>query len=152
MLQVRQALASTVATATSRPGPRRDGERVVQGQRLLQATADPWLGWLPTESGDGRERDYYVSRWRPRTSLAQTARMASFTMAVHGELCGWTLARAHARAGNRLALAGHLDQVEDLEHQVAAFAAAYADQNERDHRAFVRAFRSGALEARASGT
>jgi hypothetical protein len=152
MLQVRQALASAVATATALPGPRRDGERVVQGQRLLQATVDPWLGWLRTESGDGGGRDYYVRNWRPRTSLAQAARMASFTMAVHGELCGWTLARAHARTGDRLALADHVDQLEDLEQEVAAFAAAYADRNERDHRAYVRAVRAGTFEALAPGT
>jgi hypothetical protein len=109
------------------------GQRVVAGQRLMQATSDIFLGWQHTTfSLDGQERDYYVRQlkdWKGSFAF-EAARPPG--AAAYGKVCGWTLARAHARSGDRVAIASYLGKADVFDQALAAFAETYADQNERD--------------------
>jgi Uncharacterized protein conserved in bacteria (DUF2252) len=108
------------------------GRRVVEGQRLLQASSDILLGWLGATGLDGRSRDFYVRQlwdWKLSPNIEV---MSDAVMRVYGRLCGWTLARAHARSGDRVAIAAYLGSSDGFERSIRDFAVAYADQNERD--------------------
>jgi len=123
------------------------GERVVHGQRLMQAIGDGFLGWLRTESFDGVERDYYVRQlWDWKGSL-EIEELAPVSMANYAELCGHTLARAHARSGDRIAISSYLGSGAAFQNAMVGFAETYADQNERDHAALVDAVSAGRIEA-----
>jgi len=121
---------------------------VVAGQRLMQASSDIFLGWQRAEAGlDGEQRDFYVRQLRDwKYSVAIEAMVAS-AMRMYGRLCGWTLARAHARSGDRIAIAAYLGGSDVFDKAVTQFAGAYADQNERDHKELVDAVASGRLTA-----
>jgi hypothetical protein len=125
---------------------------VVAGQRLMQATSDIFLGWQRAEAGleDSRSCDYYVRQLRDWKFAMDIEAMVPRGMRGYGELCGWTLARAHARSGDRIAIAAYLGGSGTFDRAVAQFAAAYADQNEKDHQALVAAVASGRISA-ASG-
>jgi hypothetical protein len=124
------------------------GQRVVEGQRLMQAAGDVFLGWLHVERDlDGRPRDYYVRQLWDAKASAHVDAMSATQMAAYAEICGWTLARAHARSGDRFAIAAYLGAGDRFDRALLAFAEAYADQNERDHAALAQAVKSGALEA-----
>jgi uncharacterized protein DUF2252 len=124
------------------------GQRVVAGQRLMQASSDIFLGWQRTAAGmDGTPRDYYVRQLRDWKISLDIAAMPSPAMRAYGEACGWTLARAHARSGDRIAIAAYLGGSDVFDRAVARFAAAYADQNERDHQALADAAASGRITA-----
>jgi uncharacterized protein (DUF2252 family) len=125
------------------------GRRVVVGQRLMQAASDIFLGWVRVVGFDGRERDFYLRQLRDWKGSADIETMVPKSMRMYGELCGWTLARAHARSGDRVAIAAYLGSGPAFERAVGAFAAAYADQNERDHRALVDAIGAGRIAAEA---
>ncbi|MFI6676176.1 DUF2252 domain-containing protein [Kribbella sp. NPDC050470] len=151
-LQVKEAgpsvLKGKVPTALrQRSAPRNDGERVVVGQRLMQAASDIFLGWQRTEGIDGQTRDFYVRQLRDMKGAAVVEKMDPAGMMMYGQLCGWTLARAHARSGDRIALATYLNSDDAFPEAMAEYSEAYADQNERDYRAFVDAVDSGRLEA-----
>jgi uncharacterized protein (DUF2252 family) len=151
-LQVKEAapslLKGKVPTALrQRPAHRNDGERVVVGQRLMQATDDIFLGWRRTDAIDGQPRDYYVRQVRDMKGAAVVQKMDPAGMTMYGQLCGWALARAHARSGDRLALATYLSSDDAFGEAMADYAEAYADQNERDYEVFLNAVRSGRLEA-----
>jgi uncharacterized protein (DUF2252 family) len=123
------------------------GRRVVEGQRLMQAASDVFLGWLHAEGGDGRERDFYVRQlwdWKASVDLGRASARA---IGLYAELCGQTLARAHARSGNAVAIAAYLGSGDRFDRAVADFAQTYADQNERDYRAFVDAISADRLAA-----
>ena len=111
-LQVKEAqrsvLAPHVPIGMRQRGVRNQGERVVVGQRLMQAASDMFLGWDRIQGLDGRERDFYVRQLRDMKGSADVERMDPVGMALYGELCGWTLARAHARSGDAIALASYL--------------------------------------------
>jgi uncharacterized protein (DUF2252 family) len=122
------------------------GHRVVAGQRLMQASSDIFLGWQRTEAGlDGRARDFYVRQLRDWKFSLDIAAMRPAGMRGYGELCGWTLARAHARSGDRIAIAAYLGGSDVFDKAIAQFAVAYADQNERDYQALQDAAATGRI-------
>ncbi len=150
-LQVKEAqrsvLAPHVPIGMRQRGVRNQGERVVVGQRLMQAASDVFLGWDRIQGLDGRERDFYVRQLRDMKGSADVERMDPVGMATYGELCGWTLARAHARSGDAIALASYLGDDDVFPEAAAEFAELYADQNEKDHAAFLAAVDAGRLPA-----
>ena len=117
------------------------------GQRLMQAASDIFLGWQRVEGIDGRERDFYVRQLRDMKGSAVVEQMDPRSMTIYGQLCGWTLARAHARSGDPIAISAYLGDDDGFATAVAAYADGYADQTERDHSVFLDAIRSGRLEA-----
>jgi hypothetical protein len=132
-LQVKEAEASVLEPYAGRSGFANHGQRVVEGQRLLQASSDILLGWTHAPGLDGVERDYYVRQLWDWKFSADIDSMSPATMGIYGQLCGWTLARGHARSGDRIAIAGYLGSNDSFDRAIAEFAATYADQNERDH-------------------
>jgi uncharacterized protein (DUF2252 family) len=148
LLQAKQAERSVLAAYAGESQYDNQGERVVSGQRLMQAASDIFLGWQRTTvSGLGRT-DYYLRQLRDWKYSAPIERMGPGEMADYGELCGWTLARAHARTGDRFAIAAYLGGSGKFEQAVADFGVSYADQTERDHAALAAAAASGLVEAR----
>ena len=146
-LQAKEAEASVLERFTKKSRYANHGARVVAGQRLMQASSDIFLGWQRAEGVDGVSRDFYIRQlqdWKgsvdPDTALPQGMRL-------YGDLCAHTLARAHARSGDRIAIASYLGNGTTFEKALARFAEAYADQNERDYEAFATACRSGRLRA-----
>ena len=125
------------------------GQRVVVGQRLMQAVSDIFLGWIAVEGFDGQPRDFYVRQLRDWKGSADIEAMLPAGMLAYGEVCGWTLARAHARSGDRIALAAYLGSGPSFDEAVREFAGSYADQNERDHRSLVDAIASRRISAEA---
>ncbi|MGW8885534.1 DUF2252 domain-containing protein [Streptomyces sp. NPDC055749] len=146
-LQAKEADASVLAAHVGASRYPNQGERVVSGQRLMQATSDIFLGWERVDGIDGRKRDFYLRQLRDWKGIAMPERMRPKDMRVFGELCGVTLARAHARSGDRIAIAAYLGSGDPFDRALATFAEAYADQNERDHQALVDAVRAGRLPA-----
>jgi uncharacterized protein (DUF2252 family) len=146
-LQVKQAGPSALEPYTGRSAARNHGQRVVQGQRLMQVDGDIFLGWLRADGIDGTARDYYVRQLWDWKVGAEVEQMSPARLTVYGRLCAWTLARAHARTGDRIAIASYLGRGNAFDRAVAGFAEAYADQNERDHAALDDAVRSGRLAA-----
>jgi uncharacterized protein (DUF2252 family) len=125
------------------------GQRVVVGQRLMQAVSDIFLGWVRVAGLDGQTRDFYIRQLRDWKGSAEVETMLPAGMRAYGELCGWTLARAHARSGDRIAMAAYLGGGPAFDEAVRQFADAYADQNERDHQALVAAIAAGTIAAEA---
>ena len=121
------------------------GKRVVDGQRLMQAASDIFLGWETAEGLDGTRRDFYVRQLADWKGSANIEDMVPGGMSDYGELCGWTLARAHARSGDRVAIAAYLGDDTTFAHAIAEFADGYADQNEHDYAAMRGAMRSGRI-------
>ncbi|MFI6123187.1 DUF2252 domain-containing protein [Streptomyces sp. NPDC051064] len=146
-LQAKEADTSVLAPFAGPSAYRNQGERVVAGQRLMQAAGDIFLGWQWVDGIDGRRRDFYVRQLRDWKGIAEPELMVPRGMAAFGELCGTTLARAHARSGDRIAIAAYLGHGDVFDRALAAFAELYADRNERDHRALVDAVAAGRLPA-----
>jgi uncharacterized protein (DUF2252 family) len=147
-LQVKEAEASVLSEYVGASRYANQGQRVVAGQRLMQATSDIFLGWQHNPAGfDGKARDFYVRQLRDWKFSLDIDAMVPRGMRLYGELCGWTLARAHARSGDRIAIAAYLGASDAFDRAITQFAAAYADQNERDHRALVDAVASGRIVA-----
>ncbi|HEX8861712.1 MAG TPA: DUF2252 domain-containing protein [Actinomycetes bacterium] len=146
-LQVKEAQESVLAPYAGASRYRNQGQRVVEGQRLMQTASDILLGWYRTEGVDGKQRDFYVRQLWDWKLSADVEHMAPPTMRIYGEACGWTLARAHARSGDRIAIAAYLGSGRQFETAIAEFAEAYADQNERDYRIFAASVDDGVLTA-----
>jgi uncharacterized protein (DUF2252 family) len=147
-LQVKEAEASVLSRFVGASKYANQGQRVVAGQRLMQASSDIFLGWQRVEVGlDGKQRDFYVRQLRDWKFSADIETMIPRGMRLYGELCGWTLARAHARSGDRIAIAAYLGGSDVFDRAVTEFAAAYADQNERDHKSLLAAVASGRIAA-----
>jgi len=145
---VKEAEASVLSRFVGASKYANDGQRVVAGQRLMQATSDIFLGWQRVAEGvDGRPHDYYVRQLRDWKFSVDIAAMIPRGMRMYGAVCGWTLARAHARSGDRIAIASYLGSGDVFDKAIAQFAVAYADQNEKDHDALVQAVKSGRLTA-----
>jgi uncharacterized protein (DUF2252 family) len=147
-LQVKEASESVLSRFAGASKYANQGQRVVAGQRLMQASSDIFLGWQRTETGlDGQARDFYVRQLRDWKFSIDIEAMVPRGMSLYGELCGWTLARAHARSGDRIAIAAYLGGSDAFDQAITQFAGAYADQNEIDHQALVAAVAAGRITA-----
>jgi uncharacterized protein (DUF2252 family) len=149
-LQAKEAQTSVLEPFLGKSPHASHGQRVVEGQRLMQASSDILLGWVRTTGLDGMERDFYVRQLWDGKGSAVIEAMKPATLTTYARLCGWTLARAHARSGDPVAIASYLGSSDRFDRTLAAFAEAYADQNERDYAALRRAVEEGRVEA-ASG-
>jgi uncharacterized protein (DUF2252 family) len=146
-LQLKQAESSVMERFVGRSRYRNHGRRVVEGQRLMQAASDVLLGWYKVLAFDGKVHDFYVRQlWDGKASLDVQA-MPQRLFEPYARACGWTLARAHARSGDRIAIAGYLGGGAVFDEAVADFASKYAEQNERDHAKLVAAVKSGRISA-----
>src|SRR6185312_6316860 len=123
---------------------RQHGERVVQGQRMMQAASDIYLGWT---KGQDVRRQFYWRQLRDMKGSALVEAMAPVALTFYAGICGWTLARAHARSGDPVAIAEYLGTSDAFDTAITDFSRRYSDQNERDYQQFVTAIRSGRLEA-----
>ncbi|MEV6316514.1 DUF2252 domain-containing protein [Streptomyces sp. NPDC051776] len=150
LLQAKEADTSVLAPYARASRYTNQGQRVVTGQRLMQAASDIFLGWERAVGIDGRKRDFYVRQLRDWKGVAQPQTMEPYAMSRFAELCGATLARAHARSGDRIAIAGYLGRGDVFDRAMVRFAESYADQNERDHQALVEAVGTGRLPAEAA--
>jgi len=147
-LQVKEAEASVLEPYAGKSRFRNHGQRVVEGQRLMQAASDIMLGWLHTDAGmDGKPRDFYVRQLWDWKFSARLDSASAPLLAPYAEMCAWTLARSHARSGDRVAIAAYLGNGDQFDRAIAQFAEAYADQTERDYGALVAAVKSGRLTA-----
>jgi uncharacterized protein (DUF2252 family) len=145
-LQIKEAQRSVLEPYAAPCEFDHQGERVVEGQRLMQAASDFLLGWVRAAELDGESRDYYVRQLWDEKGSAQVERMDPRAMTAYAEICGTTLARAHARGGDRIAIAAYLGKGTAFDEAIAEFAEAYADQNERDHAALRDAASQGRIE------
>jgi uncharacterized protein (DUF2252 family) len=147
-LQFKEAQPSVLEEFTAKSQYANHGERVVAGQHLMQATSDIFLGWVHVESGiDGKARDLYGRQLKDWKGSFETEGAVPEGMTIYGQTCGWTLARAHARSGDRIAVAAYLGQSDTFDRAIADFSEAYADQNEHDYDALTQAVKSGRITA-----
>ena len=147
-LQIKEAQPSVLEAYAGRSDYRNAGHRVVSGQRLMQAAGDIFLGWAHvTEGPDGGNRDFYIRQLRDWKGSADIETMIPKGMKIYAQMCGWTLARAHARSGDPIAIAAYLGRTDTFDRAIATFSAAYADQNERDYDALKAAVADGRLTA-----
>jgi uncharacterized protein (DUF2252 family) len=147
-LQLKEAEASVLEEYVVPSVFANHGERVVAGQRIMQATSDIFLGWLHVPAGlDGVPRDFYGRQLKDWKGSAEIEQMVPSGLAAYGRLCGWTLARAHARSGDRIALASYLGGGDVFDRAILEFSRAYAEQNERDYAALSDAVKSGRITA-----
>ncbi|WP_318306612.1 DUF2252 domain-containing protein [Amycolatopsis solani] len=146
-LQVKEARPSVLEEYTGAAVPGGPGRRVVAGQRRIQATGDVFLGWARATGFDGHAGEFHVRRLRDSRDAADAGTMTPDVLRANARLCGWTLARAHARTGDALAIAAYLGSGPVFAEAVREFAVACADQNERDHAALRQAIRRGHIAA-----
>ncbi len=146
-LQFKEAQASVLEPFLGKSRYAQHGQRVVEGQRMMQAAADILLGWERVITIDGQTRDFYIRQlWNSKGS-AEVELMDPSGFEAYGRICGWTLARAHARSGDRIAIASYLGSGDSFDRAMASFAETYAGQNERDFEALARAAASGHVVA-----
>ena len=146
-LQIKEAQASVLERFVGKSTYRHHGQRVVAGQRLMQAATDIFLGWIRIKGLDGVTRDYYVRQFQDWKGSADVDNMLVPGATLYARICGATLARAHARWGDRIAIASYLGNGDAFDRAIADFSAAYADQNDKDYEAFAAAVKSGRLTA-----
>ncbi len=145
-LQVKEAQRSVLEPYASPSAFENQGERVVQGQRLVQAASDILLGWVKAKGLDGQSRDFYVRQLWDMKGSARVERMDPTALTAYSQICGTTLAHAHARSGDRIAIGAYLGKGDTFDEAMAAFAETYADQNERDYVALRAAADDGRIE------
>jgi uncharacterized protein (DUF2252 family) len=146
-LQAKEAQPSVLAGYCGRSRHTNQGQRVVAGQHLMQASSDIFLGWQRATGADGVVRDFYLRQLRDWKFSLPIERMVPKGMAAYASMCGWTLARGHARSGDRIAIAAYLGKSDTFDLALADFAEAYADQNEIDYAALAAAVADGRAEA-----
>jgi uncharacterized protein (DUF2252 family) len=146
-LQCKEAQPSVLEPFLGKSEYGHHGRRVVEGQRMMQASSDIMLGWLRATGIDGVTRDFYVRQLWDWKSSADVETMAPSGMAIYGRMCGWTLARAHARSGDCIAISSYLGRGDTFDRAIETFAETYADQNERDYQALQEAIASGKVLA-----
>ena len=146
-LQAKEAQSSVLSGFTKPSGFKNQGQRVVTGQQLMQASSDIFLGWQHVSGIDGVPRDFYLRQLRDGKGSAVIEEMRPDAMTLYGRVCGQTLARAHARSGDRVAIAAYLGGRDRFDNAIADFAETYADLNERDHSALTDAITAGRVEA-----
>jgi uncharacterized protein (DUF2252 family) len=144
-LQAKEAQASVLEAHAGKSRHSNHGQRVVHGQRLMQATSDIFLGWHRVTGADGVTRDYYIRQLRDQKGSAIVENMRPPGMTVYARLCGWTLARAHARSGDRVAIAAYLGGKPTFDNAIADYAVSYADQTTQDYGALRAAADSGRI-------
>jgi len=148
-LQLKEAEESVLSRFVGAGRHANQGQRVVAGQRLMQAHSDIFLGWQRNDDDvDRQAHDYYVRQLRDWKLSMDTGAMVPHGMRAYAEMCGWTLARAHARSGDRIAIAAYLGSSDTFDQAITEFAAAYADQNEKDYGALLTAESAGRIMAR----
>jgi uncharacterized protein (DUF2252 family) len=145
-LQAKEAQRSVLEPYVEPSAFENQGERVVQGQRLTQAASDILLGWVKVMGIDGKQRDFYVRQLWDQKGSARVENMDARALTTYAEICGTTLAHAHARSGDRVAIAAYLGKSDTFDKAIAAFAETYADQNERDFEALKAAAEAGKIE------
>jgi uncharacterized protein (DUF2252 family) len=145
-LQIKEAGPSVLEPFAGKSRFEHAGHRVVAGQRLTQAAGDILLGWLSVEGLDGKRREFYVRQLWDGKGSAEVDAMDAPTLTAYARLCGWTLARAHARTGDRRAIAAYLGKSDRFDGAIAAFSQAYADQNEADYKVLIDAEKTGDLK------
>jgi uncharacterized protein (DUF2252 family) len=146
-LQFKEAQASVLEPFLGKSQYARHGQRVVEGQRMMQAAPDIMLGWAQIVAIDGQKKDFYIRQLWDAKGSAEVELMDPAGLEAYGRVCGWTLARAHARSGDRIAIAAYLGTGEAFDRAMASFAETYADQNDRDYRALQEAAASGRVAA-----
>jgi uncharacterized protein (DUF2252 family) len=146
-LQAKEATRSVLEPFVGKSEFRNQGRRVVEGQRLMQAASDIFLGWFRSPGIDDQNRDYYVRQLWDWKGSADVTRMRPSDMAIQARLCAWTLARAHARSGDAVAIAAYLGASDAFDRAIAGFAEDYADQNQRDYTELLDAIKGGRVEA-----
>jgi hypothetical protein len=146
-LQAKEAQPSVLERFVAKSAYSNQGERVVAGQRLMQAASDIFLGWVRSEGIDGVRRDFYFRQLRDWKGSVDPDQMIPAGMLAYGQLCGWTLAQAHARSGDAIAIAAYLGNSSAFDNAIVSFAESYADQNERDYQALQKAVADGRVEA-----
>jgi uncharacterized protein (DUF2252 family) len=147
-LQLKEAQPSVLEEFTQKSAVKSNGERVVNGQHLMQAASDIFLGWTQVTGIDGVVRDFYGRQLKDWKGSAEIELMVPQGMQLYARMCGWTLARAHARSGDRIAIGAYMGSGDSFDRAIAEFAEAYADQNERDYKALTDAIASGRIEAK----
>jgi hypothetical protein len=145
-LQAKEAQASVLAPFVGKSHYSNQGQRVVEGQRLMQAASDIFLGWERAQGLPGEKRDFYIRQLRDWKGSWPPEAMNPQVMGVYGQACAQTLARAHARSGDRIAIGAYLGKSDAFDRSVAEFSEAYADQNDRDYDALKDAAASGRIE------
>jgi uncharacterized protein (DUF2252 family) len=148
-LQFKEAQASVLEPFLGRSQYRQHGQRIVEGQRMMQAASDVLLGWERIVTIDGQERDFYIRQLWDAKGSPEVELMDQTALEAYGRVCGWTLARAHARSGDRIAIAAYLGNGGSFDRAMATFAEEYADQNERDYAALKEAAENGRVAAHA---
>jgi uncharacterized protein (DUF2252 family) len=147
-LQMKEAQASVLEEFVGKSEFSNHGERVVIGQHLMQAVSDIFLGWVHVKAGyDGQPRDFYGRQLRDWKGSVEIKRQSPRTMSAYAELCGWTLARAHARSGDRVAIASYLGTGSTFDKAIVEFSRAYAEQNKQDYAALEKAVKDGRITA-----
>lgn len=146
-LQFKEAEPSVLEPFLGKSKCAQHGQRVVEGQRMMQAAPDILLGWERINTIDGQKRDFYIRQLWDSKGSAEVESMDSAGLEAYGRICGWTLARAHARSGDRIAIAAYLGTGDVFDRAMASFAETYADQNDRDYRALQEAVSSGRVAA-----
>jgi uncharacterized protein (DUF2252 family) len=150
LLQLKEAEASVLEDLIGRSEFSNHGERVVAGQRLMQASSDIFLGWVHVKSPlDGQSRDFYGRQLKDWKGSVEIEQMRPDGLAVYGRLCGWTLARAHARSGDRIAIASYLGNGPSFDRAILEFSESYAEQNDRDYQALASALDRGQIVVQA---
>jgi uncharacterized protein (DUF2252 family) len=147
MLQVKEAQTSVLEPHLGASRYKHHGQRVVEGQRLMQAASDILLGWVRGTGIDGVSRDFFIRQLWDSKGSAEVELMHARGLTTYANLCGWTLARAHARSGDPVAIASYVGGSDTFDGALADFAEAYADQNERDHAALQQAIAEGSITA-----
>jgi hypothetical protein len=145
-MQAKEAQASVLEPFVGKSEFANHGQRVVEGQRLMQGASDIMLGWLHTTGLDGAERDFYIRQLWDSKGGVTVEEMQPEGMVAYGELCGYALAKAHARSGDPVAIASYLGTGDGFDGALDAFAEVYADQNERDYDALKRAAAAGRVK------
>jgi len=148
ILQMKEAEASVLERFCGKSVFKNHGQRVVEGQRFMQAASDIFLGWYRVPKGfDGKPHDYYFRQLWDWKLSADVDNMPSESLLVYAKMCGWALARAHARSGDRVAIASYLGSGDTFDRAIAEFAVAYADQNALDQQTLVDAIKDGSVQA-----
>jgi hypothetical protein len=147
VLQAKQAQASVLEPHLGASEFENHGERVVRGQWISQAASDIFLGWQRSEGLDGNEHDFYVRQLWDWKASADLSTLSESGLLAYTRACGWSLARMHARSGDRLGIAAYLGAGPNFEKAIARFSTAYADQNERDYERLAEAVTSGEVTA-----